>query len=75
MGKFTENSSRDVQIAFANERSLICDKVGINVWELIKLANKHPWMNILQSGCEVGGCYIAVAFVLFPQSFRWNQRL
>ena len=42
MCKLTENSSRDVQIAFANELSLICDKAGINVWELIRLANKHP---------------------------------
>ena len=48
MCKLTENSSRDVQIAFANELSLICDKAGINVWELIELANKHPRVNILQ---------------------------
>ena len=48
MCKLTENSSRDVQIAFANELSLICDKAGINVWELINLANKHPRVNILQ---------------------------
>lgn len=53
--KLTENSSRDVQIAFANELSLICDKAGINVWELIELANKHPRVNILQPGCGVGG--------------------
>lgn len=46
MCKLTENSSRDVQIAFANELSLICDKAGINVWELINLANKHPRVNI-----------------------------
>ena len=52
--KLTENSSRDVQIAFANELSLICDKAGINVWELINLANKHPRVNILQPGCGVG---------------------
>ena len=50
MCKLTENSSRDVQIAFANELSLICDKAGINVWELINLANKHPRVNILQPG-------------------------
>lgn len=61
MCKLTENSSRDVQIAFANELSLICDKAGINVWELIKLANKHPRVNILQPGCGVGGhCIVSI---------------
>lgn len=60
MCKLTENSSRDVQIAFANELSLICDKAGINVWELIKLANRHPRVNILNPGCGVGGHCIAV---------------
>lgn len=60
MCKLTENSSRDVQIAFANELSLICDKAGIDVWELIDLANKHPRVNILQPGCGVGGHCIAV---------------
>ncbi|AZJ35027.1 UDP-N-acetyl-D-mannosamine dehydrogenase [Tenacibaculum singaporense] len=60
MCKLTENSSRDVQIAFANELSLICDKADINVWELIKLANKHPRVNILQPGSGVGGHCIAV---------------
>lgn len=60
MCKLTENSSRDVQIAFANELSLICDKAGINVWELIDLANKHPRVNILRPGCGVGGHCIAV---------------
>ena len=60
MCKLTEKSSRDVQIAFANELSLICDKAGINVWELINLANKHPRVNILQPGCGVGGHCIAV---------------
>lgn len=60
MCKLTENSSRDVQIAFANELSLICDKADINVWELINLANKHPRVNILQPGCGVGGHCIAV---------------
>ncbi len=60
MCKLTENSSRDVQIAFANELSIICDKAGINVWELIVLANKHPRVNILQPGCGVGGHCIAV---------------
>lgn len=58
--KLTENSSRDVQIAFANELSMICSKAGINVWELIELANKHPRVNILQPGCGVGGHCIAV---------------
>lgn len=60
MCKLTENSSRDVQIAFANELSLICDKANINVWELINLANKHPRVNILQPGAGVGGHCIAV---------------
>ncbi len=60
MCKLVENSSRDVQIAFANELSLICDKADVNVWELIKLANKHPRVNILQPGCGVGGHCIAV---------------
>lgn len=60
MCKLTENSSRDVQIAFANELSIICDRAGINVWELIKLANKHPRVNILQPGSGVGGHCIAV---------------
>jgi len=60
MCKLVENSSRDVQIAFANELSIICDKADINVWELIKLANRHPRVNILQPGCGVGGHCIAV---------------
>lgn len=60
MCKLTENSSRDSQIAFANELSMICDKAGVNVWELISLANKHPRVNILQPGCGVGGHCIAV---------------
>ncbi|MEN9919109.1 MAG: hypothetical protein RL662_1545 [Bacteroidota bacterium] len=60
MCKLTENSSRDAQIAFANELSMICDKAGIDVWELIGLANKHPRVNILQPGCGVGGHCIAV---------------
>lgn len=58
--KLTENSSRDVQIAFANELSLICEQADINVWDLIELANKHPRVNILQPGCGVGGHCIAV---------------
>ena len=60
MCKLVENSSRDVQIAFANELSIICDKAEINVTELINLANKHPRVNILQPGCGVGGHCIAV---------------
>lgn len=60
MTKLTENSFRDVNIAFANELSLICDKVGIDVWELIALANRHPRVNILQPGPGVGGHCIAV---------------
>jgi UDP-N-acetyl-D-mannosaminuronic acid dehydrogenase len=60
MCKLVENSSRDVQIAFANELSIICQKAGINVWELIELANKHPRVNILSPGCGVGGHCIAV---------------
>jgi len=60
MCKLVENSSRDVQIAFANELSIICEKADINVWELINLANKHPRVNILQPGCGVGGHCIAV---------------
>ncbi|MEZ8879535.1 UDP-N-acetyl-D-mannosamine dehydrogenase [Vibrio lentus] len=60
MAKLTENSCRDVQIAFANELSVICDKLDIDVWELISLANRHPRINILQPGPGVGGHCIAV---------------
>ncbi|MRT22145.1 UDP-N-acetyl-D-mannosamine dehydrogenase [Comamonas sp. CAH-2] len=60
MAKLTENAFRDVNIAFANELSLISEKLDINVWELIKLANHHPRVNILQPGCGVGGHCIAV---------------
>lgn len=60
MCKLTENSFRDVNIAFANELSIICEKLGVNVWELIKLANRHPRVNILQPGPGVGGHCIAV---------------
>ncbi|ULO03517.1 UDP-N-acetyl-D-mannosamine dehydrogenase [Campylobacter sp. RM12651] len=60
MSKLVENASRDVQIAFANELSMICDDFGINIWELISLANKHPRVNILNPGCGVGGHCIAV---------------
>ena len=58
--KLTENSFRDVNIAFANELSLVCDRLGINVRELIRLANHHPRVNVLQPGCGVGGHCIAV---------------
>ena len=58
--KLTENASRDVNIAFANELSLVCDELNINVWELIHLANHHPRVNILQPGPGVGGHCIAV---------------
>lgn len=60
MAKLTENSFRDVNIAFANELSIICDKLKINVWELIRLANRHPRVNILNPGPGVGGHCIAV---------------
>lgn len=60
MVKIVENASRDNQIAFANELSIICDKVGVNVWEMIELANKHPRVNILKPGTGVGGHCIAV---------------
>ena len=60
MCKLIENSSRDVQIAFANELSMICKNANVNVWDLIDLANKHPRVNILQPGCGVGGHCIAV---------------
>ena len=60
MAKLTENASRDVAIAFANELSIICDQIGVDVWELINLANRHPRVDILQPGPGVGGHCIAV---------------
>lgn len=60
MAKLTENSFRDTNIAFANELSILCDKFDINVWELIKLTNRHPRVNVLQPGAGVGGHCIAV---------------
>ena len=75
MCKLTENSSRDVQIAFANELSLICDKAGINVWELIELANKHPRVHILQPGCGVGGHCIAVDPYFITADFPVESQL
>lgn len=60
MAKLVENSYRDVNIAFANELSMICDRIGLDVWEVIKLANHHPRVNILKPGPGVGGHCIAV---------------
>ena len=73
--KLTENSSRDVQIAFANELSMICDQAGINVWHLIELANKHPRVNILQPGCGVGGHCIAVDPYFITSKFPHESQL
>lgn len=75
MCKLTENASRDSQIAFANELSLICDKADINVWELINLANKHPRVNILQPGCGVGGHCIAVDPYFLTADFPMESRM
>lgn len=75
MCKLVENSSRDVQIAFANELSLICDKANIDVWELIKLANKHPRVNILQPGCGVGGHCIAVDPYFITSKFPLESKI
>lgn len=75
MCKLTENASRDVQIAFANELSIICEKAGINVWELIELANKHPRVNILQPGSGVGGHCIAVDPYFITSEFPIESQL
>ena len=75
MAKLTENAFRDVNIAFANELSLIADKLGIDVWELIELANKHPRVNILQPGPGVGGHCIAVDPWFIVSSDRDNSNL
>lgn len=75
MCKLTENSSRDVQIAFANELSIICDKAGIDVMELIYLANKHPRVNILQPGAGVGGHCIAVDPYFITADYPRESRL
>ncbi len=75
MCKLTENASRDVQIAFANELSLICDKAGVNVWELIELANRHPRVNILQPGCGVGGHCIAVDPYFISSAYPGEARI
>ena len=73
--KLTENSSRDVQIAFANELSMICERAGINVWNLIELANKHPRVNILQPGCGVGGHCIAVDPYFITSAFPEEAKI
>ena len=75
MAKLTENAFRDVNIAFANELSLICDKLRINVWELIRLANQHPRVNILNPGPGVGGHCIAVDPWFIVAADRENSRL
>lgn len=75
MCKLTENSSRDVQIAFANELSFICDKADINVWELIRLANNHPRVNILQPGAGVGGHCIAVDPYFITSEYPRESRI
>ena len=75
MVKLVENSSRDVQIAFANELSMISDKAGIDVWELIELANKHPRVNIVRPGTGVGGHCIAVDPWFIVSEFSEEARL
>ena len=74
MCKLTENSFRDVNIAFANELSVLCDKNGVDVWELIKLANHHPRVNILNPGTGVGGHCIAVdPWFIVSQDYENSQ--
>ena len=75
MCKLTENSFRDVNIAFANELSMICANNGVDVWELIKLANHHPRVNILQPGTGVGGHCIAVDPWFIVSSDQKNAKL
>lgn len=75
LAKLTENSFRDVNIAFANELSLICDKLGIDVWELIEIANHHPRVNILQPGPGVGGHCISVDPWFIVAADRKHSRL
>ncbi len=75
MCKLTENSSRDVQIAFANELSLICDRAGINVWELISLANKHPRVNILQPDAASEVIVLLSTRILLPPRSLWKAVL
>jgi len=75
MCKLVENSSRDSQIAFANELSIICDRADVNVWELINLANKHPRVNILKPGCGVGGHCIAVDPYFIISDFPFESKI
>ena len=75
LSKLVENSFRDVNIAFANELSLICDKLGVNVWKLIEFANRHPRVNILQPGPGVGGHCIAVDPWFIVQASPEDSRL
>ncbi len=75
MTKLVENASRDVQIAFANELSMICDEADIDVWELINLANKHPRVNILQPGTGVGGHCIAVDPWFIVSEFKEKAKI
>ncbi len=75
MCKLAENSFRDVNIAFANELSVICDRLDIDVWELIQLANRHPRVNILQPGCGVGGHCIPVDPWFIVDSASGDARL
>jgi UDP-N-acetyl-D-mannosaminuronic acid dehydrogenase len=75
MTKLVENASRDVQIAFANELSMICDEADIDVWELINLANKHPRVNILQPGTGVGGHCIAVGPWFIVSEFKEKAKI
>lgn len=75
MAKLTENSFRDVNIAFANELSILCDQFGIDTLELIRLANRHPRVNILQPGCGVGGHCIAVDPWFIVDAGRGSARL
>jgi len=75
MAKLTENTFRDVNIAFANELSLVCDNLNIDVWELIQLANRHPRVNILQPGPGVGGHCLAVDPWFIVDSDPSNARL
>jgi UDP-N-acetyl-D-mannosaminuronic acid dehydrogenase len=75
MAKLTENACRDVQLAFANELSFICDDLNINVWELIELANRHPRINILQPGPGVGGHCIAIDPWFIVSSSREQAKL
>jgi UDP-N-acetyl-D-mannosaminuronic acid dehydrogenase len=75
MCKLVENSFRDVNIAFANELSIVCDTLELDVWEVIRLANRHPRVNILQPGPGVGGHCIAVDPWFIVDSDPANARL